>query len=227
MKLPLMARSAAGVAALGFAGALAWANATDKPATDHQKLEDKSQNFAHAKSARAQIGQPMPAFSAQTFDGQTVSPETLKGQMTVVVLADTTCPCVEAIEGRMLDLNKKYGEKGLKIAYLFSNPNSDTPEDAKKWLAERKLPFLAIDDLDQKILEKLDGQASSEVFLFDKENVLRYHGRVDDNTFKPEKVKSRDLENALVALIKGEKVARPETSAQGCAIARIREADAK
>lgn len=226
MKFPLFARVGAGLAALSLAGALAFAHGT-KETTDHQKLEEKSETFAHAHSTRAEIGQPIPEFAAQTFDGRPVSPETIKGQMTVVVLADTTCPCVQAIEGRLLGLNKKYGAQGLQIAYLFSNPGSDTPDEAKKFLAERKLPFLAINDLDQKVLEKLDGKASSELYLFDKSNILRYHGRLDDNTFKPEKVKSHDLENAIVALTKNEKIARPETSAMGCAIARIEAKDEK
>jgi hypothetical protein len=124
------------------------------------------------------------------------------------------------VESRLLSLSKKYSAQGLRIAYVFSMPG-EKPIEIARYMHAQRLPFPAILDRDQKILKMLNGQCSSEVYLSDKKGILRYHGRVDDSTFDPKAVKSRDLENAIVALTKNRKVARAEVPAMGCAIPRI------
>ncbi len=114
----------------------------------------------------------------------------------------------------------KYAKHTLKVVYVFSTPGERAIEVAR-FMKGYQIPFPAIIDRDQKLLKMLDGRASSEVYLVDKAGVLRYHGRVDDATFNLKSVKSRDLQNAIVALIQNKKVAKPEVAAMGCAIPRL------
>ncbi|PQV65487.1 AhpC/TSA family protein [Abditibacterium utsteinense] len=195
-----------------------WAHNLDKKSFGQLKSEQK--NFAHAKSAVVKMNAPMPGFAAPTIDGKGLSKASFKGKMGLFVLADTQCPCVKAVESRISNLSKKYGAKGLRVAYVFSTPG-EKPLAIARYMQNHQIPFPAIVDRDQRILKMLDGQCSSEVYLTDKAGILRYHGRVDDSTFDPKAVISRDLENAVVALTQNKRVTKNEVPAMGCAIPRI------
>jgi cytochrome oxidase Cu insertion factor (SCO1/SenC/PrrC family) len=183
-------------------------------------LKKGTSNFAHAKSAVVAMNKPMPNFAAPTLDGKGLSKASFKGKMGLFVMADTQCPCVQAVEERVVSLAKKYGPKGLRVAYVFSMPG-EKPLKIARFMQGHQIPFPAIVDKDQRMLKMLNAQCSSEVYLTDKNGVLRYHGRVDDSTFDPKAVKSRDLENAIVALTQNKRVARASVPALGCAIPRI------
>ena len=185
-----------------------------------KQLKKDTHNFHQAKSSRAKINQPLPAFAVQTLDGKGLSKSSFAGKIGLFVLADTQCPCVQAVEGRIDALAKKYRAQGLKVAYVFSMPN-EKPLQIARYMQDHQIAFPAIVDRDQKLLKMLDGRASSEVYLSDKKGVLRYHGRVDDSTFDPKAVKSRDLENAILALSQNRRVAKSEVPALGCAIPRL------
>lgn len=185
-----------------------------------KQLKAQTSKFAHAGSARVAMNKPMPNFAAPTLDGKGLSKSSFKGKMGLFLLADTQCPCVQAVDSRILNLSKKYKNKGLRVAYVFSMPK-EKPLAIARFMQSHQIPFPAIVDRDQRMLKMLDGQCSSEVYLTDKNGILRYHGRVDDSTFDPKAVKSRDLENAIIALTKGKRVAKPEVPALGCAIPRI------
>ncbi len=203
------------VAALSFP---ALGHNLDKKSFGQLKSEQK--NFAHARSATAKIGAPLPNFAAPTLDGKGLSKASFQGKMGLFVLADTQCPCVKAVESRLANLSKKYRAQGLRVAYVFSMPG-EKPLAVARYMQDHQIPFPAIIDRDQRLLKMLDGRCSSEVYLSDKAGVLRYHGRVDDSTFDPKAIKSRDLENAIVALTQNKRVAKSEVPAMGCAIPRL------
>lgn len=203
------------------AAASAWpisAHNLDKKSFKELKAQQK--NFAHAKSVTAKIGKPLPQFAVQTLNGKGFTKASFQGKMGLFILADTQCPCVKAVESRISNLAKKYRDQGLRVAYVFSMPK-EKPLAVARYMQDHQIPFPAIIDRDQKLLKMLDGRASSEVFLSDRRGILRYHGRVDDSTFDPKTVKSRDLENAIVALTKNQRVVKAEVPAMGCAIPRL------
>ncbi len=205
---------------LGVGALPALANHPIAPKTPFSTLKKQTKGFAHAKSAVAKIGQPLPRFAAPTTGRNGLSNASYQGKMGLFILADTQCPCVKAIESRVLSLAKKYRASGLSVTYVFSMPG-EKPIQIARYMHAQNLPFTALIDRDQKFLKMVDGRASSEVFLTDKRGILRYHGRVDDSTFDPKAVKSRDLENAILALTQNRRVAKSEVPAMGCAIPRI------
>lgn len=184
------------------------------------QLKAETKNFAHATSSQtARIGAPMPNFAAPTLDGIGLSKRSFQGKMTLFVLADTQCPCVEAVEERIKTLSRRY-KKNLRVAYVFSTPGQ-RPIEISRFMQNHKIGFPAIVDKKQGLLKMLDGRCSSEVYLFDSKTVLRYHGRVDNETFAPKKATQHNLADALAAVSSGKRVARPEAPAMGCAIPRI------
>ncbi len=185
------------------------------------QLKAETRNFAHASSSKTvRIGAPMPRFSAPTLDGKGLSNASFKGKIGLFVLADTQCPCVLAVEERIKNLSTRFKGKGLRVAYVFSTPGQK-PIEIARYMQNHLIRFPAIVDKNQRILKMLDGRCSSEVYLFDQKGVLRYHGRVDNETFDPKNATQHNLADAVSAVVQNKKVVRAQAPAMGCAIPRI------
>jgi hypothetical protein len=61
-------------------------------------------------------------------------------------------------------------------------------------------------------------ERTPEVFVFDKKRALRYHGRIDDNVYEPDKIQQHYLRDALDAILKGQKIPEQDTEPVGCTI---------
>ena len=88
------------------------------------------------------------------------------------------------------------------------------PEYAKKW----GMNFDYLHDESQDVAKKYQAQCTPDIFVYDENHKLAYHGRIDDNWQKPENVTTHDLQDALHALVKGEKVSEDQHPSMGCSI---------
>ncbi len=207
--------------ALAVAASAVPASAHNESKKGYDDLKKETANFAHARSApSAQINRKLPAFAVKTIQNKGFTNASFAGKIGVFVLADTQCPCVQAVEERLKNLSKRYGKNGVRVVYVFSKPG-ERALDVARFMQNHQIPFPAVVDRDQRLLKMLDGKCSSEIYVTDKKGVLRYHGRVDDATFNPKAVKKRDLERAIVQISRNQKVTKPEVPAMGCAIPRI------
>ena len=221
MKFSLPRPTAAFIAALAVSTLIVPAFAHNISKKGYDQLKSETENFAHAKSApSAQINRKLPSFAVKTIYNTGFTNASFLGKIGVFVLADTQCPCVQAVEERLKTLSKRYGKNGVKIVYVFPKPG-ERALDVARFMQNHKIPFPAVIDKDQRMLKMLDGKCSSEVYVTDKRGVLRYHGRVDDSTFNPKAVQKRDLERAIVQIARNQKVTQPEVPAMGCAIPRL------
>jgi peroxiredoxin len=184
-------------------------------------------NLPHAYSKkevatrRIKIDELAPDFTMPTLDGKTLKLSDFKGKAALLMFADTTCPCVKAYADRMKALDAKFGEFGLRTIYVFSNGKTDTKDTVAKFVKAQDYKWPIVLDLNQKLLKQFDASCSTEVFLFDPKGRLRYHGRIDDDTFEPGAVREHDLQSAIVAVLDGRAVPDAETQAFGCAIPRL------
>ena len=215
-------RAATIVAAIGALASLTLAaQAHNISKKGYDQLKGETENFAHAQSApSAKINTKLPAFAVKTVDGSGFTNASFRGKIGVFVLADTQCPCVQAVEERLKTLSKRYYKNGVRVVYVFPKPG-ERALDVARFMQNHQIPFPAVVDQNQRFLKMLDGKCSSEVYLTDKQGVLRYHGRVDDSTFDPKAVKRRDLEAAIVQVARKQTVKNPEVPAMGCAIPRL------
>lgn len=174
-----------------------------------------------AKTTEVKMNGEVPAFSGTDTDGQPFKLADWDGKYKLLFFADLSCPCVQAYNDRMKAIHEKYSSQGVEVAYVFSDAN-DTLRKIRELAALEKYPWRNIVDGDQKIMSLFNVQCTTEVFLIDKENKLRYHGRVDDSIFEPNKAKEHDLENAINALLEGKPVPVQETQAYACTIPKIK-----
>jgi thiol-disulfide isomerase/thioredoxin len=168
------------------------------------------------------IGAKAPAFSlVNTVDGKTVAFKPGDGKLSVVVFTCNHCPYAKAFEARIIEVARKYGQKG--VVFYAVNPNDDvsypdeTFDNMKARAAERKYPFPYLKDGDSAIARQYGARVTPHVFVVDKTGTVRYRGYVDD-TAKVEERQNTGLTNALDALLAGQAVAQTVTREFGCTI---------
>lgn len=139
----------------------------------------------------------------------------------VLVFMSNRCPGVKAYDRRLRTLAERFGPQGVQFIGINSVPEQLYPSESlhgmRRAAKERGLLFPYAKDADQRVMRMVGAVCTPEVFLFDQERRLRYHGRIDD-AFLEEKARSHDLRDALNDVLAGRDVELPETAPLGCSI---------
>lgn len=116
-----------------------------------------------------QPGERVPAFSVVMCDGQTVTSESLKGKLSLIVFFHTGCPdCREELPV----LQKVYTEYGSKIRMICISREEGEAEIARYWEENQlTLPYSAQEDRAVYYLFAKSGVP--RVYVTDKEGVIR------------------------------------------------------
>lgn len=140
-----------------------------------------------------------------------------------IVWSCNHCPYVQAWEGRMIELQREFGDRGFELVAISSNDADAYPEDSfvrmKARAAEQGFNFDYLYDEDQSVLEAYGAERTPEVFLFDGDRRLVYHGAIDDSR-EEEEVTQRYLRDAIEAVLAGEEPTVGDTPAVGCSVKR-------
>ncbi len=169
------------------------------------------------------IGSLAPEFNLEGIDGKKYSLSSFTDiNALIIIFSCNHCPYVQAYEGRMKQIQKDYQSKGVTVVAINSNEDVNYPDDSfenmKKRATEQRFNFLYLRDEDQSVARAYDATHTPEIFLFDKERKLAFHGKIDDNWQEPNKVQNHYLRNALDELLAGKEISVPETFTIGCTI---------
>lgn len=168
-------------------------------------------------------GSKLPDFSLLSTDGKNYSPNTFQeSKVLVVMFTCNHCPYVRAYEERLINLQKAYDDKTVAFVAINSNDEKNYPEDSfenmVKRAKERGYNFPYLRDKTQNIAKTFGASYTPEVFVFDENRILKYHGRIDDNWQEPDKVTKKHLKEAIGALLQNKVIDRPDTQAIGCTV---------
>jgi peroxiredoxin len=173
-----------------------------------------------------QIGDVAEDFKLKNVDGEMVSLadfEEAKGF--IVIFTCNTCPVSVANEDRIIALNEKYQDLGYPVIAI--NPNNpeissgDSYELMKVRAKEKGFEFPYLFDDGQKVYPKYGASKTPHVYVLNKENnelLVKYIGSIDDSARNAGAVKTKYVENAVDALIKGSPIEVASTKAIGCSI---------
>jgi len=136
---------------------------------------------------------------------------------TVVVFLAASCPVSNAVVPKVVGLAKRL--KGdVSVVGVYAHP-ADTAEDAAKHAAANKLPFPVLHGADGSLAKRFQVDRVPTVFVLDGGLNVRYMGRVDDQdapgVHKPNPT-TRELGNAVDAVIDGRAVTVPYAAPAGC-----------
>jgi peroxiredoxin len=138
-----------------------------------------------------------------------------------VVWSCNHCPYVQAWEGRMIELQREFGDRGFHLVAVNSNDAENYPEDSfdamKARAEQRGFNFDYLYDEDQSVLRAYRAERTPEVFLFDRDRKLVYHGAIDDSR-EEGGVSQRYLRDAIEAVLAGEEPPVSETPPVGCSV---------
>lgn len=173
--------------------------------------------------ANVKLGDAAIAFDLPGVDGKTYSlPALAEGkEATAVVFMCNHCPYVLAWLDRVIAIAKDYAGKGVAFAAINANDPAKYPADSfegmQKLAKERGLPFPYLHDETQEVATAYGAERTPEIFVFDGDLKLRYHGAPDDNYEEPQ-ASVPYLRNALDAVLAGQAPPIAETPPVGCTI---------
>jgi peroxiredoxin len=168
------------------------------------------------------IGTEAPQFDLPGVDGRSHSlDDYADAQVLVLIQSCNHCPYVQAWEGRMIELQREFGDRGVRLVAINSNDAVTHPEDSfdeMKARAERqRFNFDYLYDEPQGIARALGSERTPEVFVFDRDRRLVYHGAIDDSRDE-DAVTQRYLRDALEAVLEGREPDVRDTPPVGCTV---------
>ena len=169
------------------------------------------------------VGDVAEDFALKNVDGNIVTLADYKdAKGIIVVFTCNHCPFAQLYEQRIIDLHKTFAPLGYPVVAI--NPNSPIimPEDSFEKMQERArtkhYPFAYLLDEEQTVYPKFGATRTPHVFVLDQNRVVRYIGAIDNNPEAPNASTQRWVENAVYALLKGEKPNPDFTRAVGCTV---------
>jgi peroxiredoxin len=186
----------------------------------------------HAEPVTLSIGKPAPDFSLKATDGKTYSLSSFsKAKALVIIFSANHCPTAQAYEDRIIAITNDYKSKGVQMLVISSNYNlaislselgytdlSDGYDDMIIRYKDKKynFPYLYDGD-DQKTALAYGPVATPHAFVFDKERIAQYSGRIDKSE-KPGTANGEDLRNAIDAVLNGQAPNPSSTKVFGCSM---------
>lgn len=166
---------------------------------------------------------PKTDIAMKGVDGEQVTLADVAGEKgTLVVFTCNACPWAKAWEKRIAAIGNAAPERGVGVIAINANDPSVVPEDGyeemKARAAKLGLEFPYVVDATQEVARAFGATRTPEVFLFDADGALVYHGAVDDNARDEAAVEATWLADAVGDVVAGRAVAVPSTKALGCTI---------
>jgi peroxiredoxin len=172
------------------------------------------------------VGDKATDFNLKNVDGKYVSLKDFpNAKGFIVVFTCNHCPYAKAYQDRIIELDKKYKNKGYPVIAINPNDPQLVPDDSYDAMVTRAkekgytFPYLL--DEKQNIYRQYGASHTPHAFLLQKENgalVVKYIGAIDDNYQDASKVTTPYLANAVDALLAGNSPNPAFTKAIGCGI---------
>ena len=177
-------------------------------------------------SSGYKVGDKVQDFKLKSVQGEMVSlADYEKAQGFIVIFDCNTCPFSKAYLNRIKALNDKYAESGFPVIAINSNDAKRSPGDSYKEMVkyakknDYQHPYLY--DEDQSVATRFGATNTPHVYVLKKSGndmVVDYIGAIDNNTKDAEAADKKYVEDAVDALLKGQKPEVTKTKAIGCTI---------
>lgn len=177
------------------------------------------------------LGAKAPDFDLPGVDGRNHKlAEYDDAKVLAIVFTCDHCPTAQYYEERLKAIAADYRDKGVALVAISPNDPEAVRPDELGWtdladsLEEMKIrardrefnfPYLLAGGEHEAVAKAYGPVATPHAFVFDEERKLRYVGRIDDSE-RIEFVKTRDLRNALDALLEGKAPPVTRTKVVGC-----------
>jgi len=174
-------------------------------------------------SSKGNIGSEIIPFSLKGTDGKNYSPDDFKDKdILIIIFMCNHCPYVKAVTERFVRFQEKYAGKKVQLIGINPNDTSQYPEDSFEnmidFAKDNGFNFPYLHDESQTVAKEYDAVCTPDIYVYDKNRILRYRGRLDDNWKDESKITSRDLEEAVNLLLDGKEINFDQIPSMGCSI---------
>lgn len=140
----------------------------------------------------------------------------------VVIFTCVSCPTAADYEDRINALAQKDPENVAVVAICVNRVPEDRLEKLTERATEKKFQFQYLYDESQAIARAYGAVFTPEFYVLDRDRKIVYMGAMDDAT-DPAQVKTRYVNEAIAAALKGTEPETTETIARGCRVRYARE----
>ena len=169
------------------------------------------------------IGTKVIDFNLKGVDEKYYSLDSFKDKKVLLIIFSCNhCPYVKAVEDRLNQIAKDYYQKSF--AMIAINPNDDNiyPEDSfdemKKRSKDKGFVFPYVKDESQETARAYDAVCTPDIYLYDKNRILCYRGRIDDSWKDETQVTRKELRMAIDALLEDKSIDFNTIPPMGCSI---------
>lgn len=176
-----------------------------------------------AQSGKDKLNTPVIDFSLKGTDERLYSPDSFEEkEILIIIFMCNHCPYVKAVTDRLISFQEKFYEKNVQLIGINSNDTVSYPEDSfenmKIYSDEYGMNFPYLFDETQETARKYNAVCTPDIYVYDKDRMLRYRGRIDDNWKEESKVTVKDLEKATELLLEGKEIDFEQIPSIGCSI---------
>jgi len=164
-------------------------------------------------SKQLDMGMPCPDFNLKGIDGEMWSLDKLEDKKALVLIVMCVhCPYVQKIEDKIIEVQSRFEDQGVRVIGINPNDAEKYPEDSFEGMQERAeemgYNFLYLRDEDQSVARALDAQCTPDIYVFDENRELYYHGKIEG------------VPEALERMFDGEEPtdAADQEPSQGCSV---------
>lgn len=179
--------------------------------------------MALLESLKLPLGTDLISFRLPGVDGQTYAPEDfIQAKGLVIIFTCNHCPYAQAAEPYLLELARTYQPKKIAFMAINANDASQYPDDAfvamQQRAHEKHYLYPYLQDETQAVAKVYQAQCTPDVYVFDQERKLRYHGRVNNVRKAGDVATTHELQDAIEVLLQGQLPAPNQKPSLGCSI---------
>lgn len=162
-----------------------------------------------------------PALELPATDGKTHAPLVVGEKKAVVLFfVSPFCPTTKSFMKEINAISADYADKAA--VYLVHSDPEITNEVAMEHAILSEVKVTVLLDKEQKLAKQVQARITPEAVVIAPDGRTLYKGRINDLYLGPTKrqraATTKDLRDALDAILAGKSVSEPQLEAQGCKI---------
>jgi peroxiredoxin len=161
-------------------------------------------------SSKFVLGSKLPEFYLPSVAHGSIDSKELNGKAILIVFMCNHCPYVVGSIKMLNETIRKYLDQGLQAVGINSNDPEKYPQDSfenmKQFAQTHDLCFPYCFDETQEVAKAFDAACTPELYLFDSNKCLIYHGGINDYPDNPDLVTKNFLDEVCRAYFSGENI---------------------
>jgi hypothetical protein len=162
-----------------------------------------------------------PGGKVYDLDGKQVDPLSDRDGITVLVFASRECPISNRYAPELKRIALAKAGQGVRFWLVYADAHDD-PAKIRAHAKAFDYGMRPLRDPQHVLVKRAGARVTPEVAVFTRTGAIAYRGRIDDRYVRLGKeqpsAQTHDLEDALNAVLRGQAVRVPTTTAVGCAI---------